>query len=215
MGYAISWIAIRGQSPGKVQALFDLEPTGDMESVPDSDVVGATLPSGWYLIFDNARTFEFSPELFDARMTAGAEAVVCMVEEHIMLSSAAAYKDGKQIWSTKHDAQEGIEHLEYSGELPVEFASIREKCLEMQRIENADSSAADHIFDIPVALAAAITGFRYDQDIPGTAEDDEPFERLVVLPGSALTQGVNRRAGCFGVIAWLLSVGLMLVRTRS
>jgi hypothetical protein len=176
MGYAVTWIAVRGKEPAQIQREYGLEPTGEFEEIPESPIVGANLPGGWYLVFRN--DWWVPGDAFLRRLSTGAELVDCSVEEHTMCSSAVGWKDGRQIWEAWHDAQQGSAHLEYTGDLPPSFAAIRDRLIARQ----TEMNDADYIFDIPVELAKDLTGFRHDEDIPGASA--EPFELLRPIPAA-------------------------------
>jgi hypothetical protein len=61
MGFSLSWIAINGMSPEKVQVALKLRGTGAREDVPDSPFAGAELPGGWYLVRSSRAIFDTSP----------------------------------------------------------------------------------------------------------------------------------------------------------
>lgn len=50
MGFSLSWLAVRGKVPHAVRDELGVRPTGHRQEVPDSPVVGAESPAGWYLI---------------------------------------------------------------------------------------------------------------------------------------------------------------------
>lgn len=89
-----------------------------------------------------------------------------------MYSRASGWKDGRRVWSITHDLQRGNGHLEAEGDVPPVFAPVRDRLI----AEQLSRDHADYIFDVPVEVAKALTGFRHDRDIPGAA--DEPYERL-------------------------------------
>jgi hypothetical protein len=173
MGFSISWLAIRGKDPASVCNELALRGTGEHEEIPESPLLGAELPSGWYLVFANHCGFADTQPL--AKLSSDAEIVTCSVEEHVMYSGASCWKHGKRMWSITHDSQQGIEHLEAEGQLPPVFAPIRDQMTARQ----ADRDDADYIFDVPVEVAKSLTGFRHDKDIEGAP--DKPFERLEKL----------------------------------
>jgi hypothetical protein len=53
MGFHVSWIAARGKPVESVLLDLGLGETADRENVPESDVTGVLLPSGWYVVFFN------------------------------------------------------------------------------------------------------------------------------------------------------------------
>ena len=170
MGYSLSWLAVRGKDAATVRNALGLRDTGEREEIPDSPLLGADLPGGWYLVFANRCDFADSAPL--AKLSSAADVVTCSVEEHVMYSSAASWNNGRQVWSVIHDAQQGAGHLDAVGELPPGFGPIRDRLWE----EQAARGDADYLFDIPVELAKALIGFRHDQDTPGTPP--APFTRL-------------------------------------
>ena len=174
MGFSISWLAIRNKPAEVILSELGLRRTGKREVVPEMPVCGADLPGGWFLIWANA--CDYVDRLPLQRLSSGAEIMTCIVEEHVMFSSASAWNDGRQIWSVSHNAQQGIGHLQVEGEPPPAFADIRERLMAEQRRAEAEARDVDYIFDIPVEMARAMTGFRYDED---NAVDEEPFETLV------------------------------------
>ena len=171
MGYSVSWLAIRGKDPSEVRDELGVSGTGEHEDVPESPLLGADLPGGWYLLFANRCDYADNAPL--AKLSRRGELVTCAVEEHVMYSSAAGWRDGSPLWSIVHDCQQGAEHHDAQGELPPPFASIRDRLM----AEQADRADADYVFDVPVEVAKALTGFRHDEDIAGAPA--EPFERLV------------------------------------
>lgn len=165
MGFNASWLAVRGKPTESVLDLMSLKRTGEFEEVPESPVTGIALPTGWYLIFAN--DFAFIDRALLSRLSEGAEVVTCAVEEHVMVSSASGLKDGAEIWSILHDSREGMRHLKFSGELPDQFDSIRSRLFAEQSATGGDDSDVDYVFDVPVEVASALTGFRHDQWIDG------------------------------------------------
>ncbi|MFN7141601.1 MAG: hypothetical protein ACK4UN_19945 [Limisphaerales bacterium] len=156
MGASLSWFAVRGKSPEAVLQEFGLRNVG--KEYHDTPFSGGVLPSGWFLIIRGRHEFT-NDEV--RRLSRGCEVVACFVEEHVMVSRAAAWKGGEQIWAVTHDAQESDDHLDVEGEPPPGFISIRDR-LTMQQGEN---DGVDFIFNIPVGLAKQITGYSHE-DLP-------------------------------------------------
>jgi len=153
MGASLSWFAVRGKTPEAVLQDLGLRNVGKEHR--KTRFCGGALPSGWYLVIHGRHEFT-NDEV--RRLSLGCEVIACFVEEHVMFSSAAGWKDGEQMWSVAHDAQEGDGHLEVQGKPPTGFAAICD-CLTKQQQEDG---GADFIFDIPIALAAELTGYRHD-----------------------------------------------------
>ena len=84
-----------------------------------------------------------------------------------MFSSATRWKDGSKTWSVFHNAQNHRDHLDTQGELPPVFSSIVADLKTKQREGDAIKRRVDFIFDVPIALAHNLVGYRYDGDVPG------------------------------------------------
>ena len=174
MGYAVSWLAIRGKSPGTVLEELGFRIAGQRQAVPEFPVVQAMLPNDWQLIFAN--DFGFASGVSLAQLSSGAEIVTCSLEEHVMQSTASAWRDGVRVWQVTHEFARGLEDLTAEGDLPASFAAIRGRLFQEQAESGEEGSGIDMVFDIPIELARSVTGYQHDRDIPGAGE--KPFEKL-------------------------------------
>src|SRR3954470_18656508 len=162
MGFSLSWVAVRGRHASDVLADLGLCRTGEFEELPESLMTGAALPGGWYVVVVNR--FNFIDDVRLDRLSIGAEVVTCAVEEHVMISAASGWSNARQQWSVRHEAERDRRHLETAGDLPPDFAAIRERLFGKQDAVGRKANV-DYIFDVPVQLAGALTGFRH-YDIP-------------------------------------------------
>jgi hypothetical protein len=182
MGYSLSWAALKGGSLQTACAALGLRATGKREEIAKSQIVGAQLPTGWYVVVFS-RT-EIKDKTLEKLSQAG-EVVGCFVEDHVMFSSASAWKNGQKLWHVAHSGEEDkVLHLETNGDLPAEFESIRKSVLAKQAQEAAenDEFKVDHVYELPAELAKKITGFRHDEPTPGmTGEVFEVLERESAL----------------------------------
>ena len=172
MGYSLSWVAVKADLKA-VYAALNVQPAGQRRA----DAFARGCLSALLL---GGRTFVIygHKELKGNQLAAVShvgETVYCFVEEHVMVSAASLWRDGKQVWRVTHDGQESADHLSTDGVAPPAFASIRDKYLAVQAAEREED--VDHIFDIPVELARELTGFRHVQEPLGVS-DGEPFEVL-------------------------------------
>ena len=177
MGFSMSWAAVRGGTPQAVHDALALRGTGTREEIPESDTTGAELPGGWYMVASNRDGLRLSEDAVLGRLSRVGEVVMCFVEEHVMCSFAACWRDGRRVWSVYHDAQSGMESLDIQGEPPAAFIAIRDRLHAQQAAAGGKKAGVDYIFDIPVELAHSLTGYRHDHDIPGMPKD--AFEVLV------------------------------------
>jgi hypothetical protein len=191
MGFSISWYAVRED---KAQQLLDrlvLSPTGETEEIPESLISTARLDTGWRVVWYNEYECPFlRPE--DLRvLSRDHDILMCLVEEHVMASSAELWSAGTRKWAIGHLGEDGPRGLSAEGDLPECFASIRRELEDAQRAAGGDAAGVDHIFDIPLKVAQALVGFKHDEVCPGLSE-----EQFVVLSRSAPKNG--RFARFFG-----------------
>jgi hypothetical protein len=168
MGYALSWVAVKGGAADAVQAILCLRPAGPQEEIPESVIVAGALPNGWYLVLQNQSTIV---DDVLARLSGLVEVVYCFVEDHVVFSAASAWDGGRLSWSVVHDAEKGRHHIEAQRLLSAALASIRDRLKAAQDADAGEKSGGDFIYDAPIEMARELTGFRHDQDIPGIAGD--------------------------------------------
>jgi hypothetical protein len=176
MGFAVSWIAISGKEPQRVLEELGLSRTGEKEEFPESEFTCASLPGPWFLVFANEFDSPITSEEALSSLSLGCKLVSCKVEEHVMFSSATCYSNGSQTWRVEHDAQQSIYHLSAAGSPPAQLDEAHAKLKQEQDNAGGANADVDFIFDVPVAVAQAITSYRHDMDIEGA--DSEPFEVL-------------------------------------
>lgn len=164
MGYAISWLAIRGSTEPAILAALGLAKTGETEEVPESDWCSNRVGE-WILIWSNSLG---SDKFLNAASKLENELVICEVEEHVMCASATALIGGVTSWRIVHDAQQARDHLTVEGSPPASLARIQVE--EFARAK--EDREVDFIFEIPVRVAQEVVGFRHDADAA------TPFETL-------------------------------------
>ena len=156
MGFSFVWIAVSGVDADEFLDRAGFEDTGEPDPWFETDYSGANLPGGWYVLVTSDFGLIENMGLL-AEWSAGARLVVAVADEGSMNSLAMEWIDRRQIWSVFHDGSEGEPTLAVDGDLPEAFESIR------ARLMAQAEPGVDHVFDIPLDLAAGITGFRHDQ----------------------------------------------------
>jgi hypothetical protein len=168
MGFSISWIAFKGVSKEDALTRVGLRDLAFEDGDNSAPFSAAALPTGWVVLFAN--DFDYgSPEKIRA-LAPEITVVACQAEEHVMFSAAHCALQHEIIWSVSHDGgQHGVYDLISTGTLPPEFPLIRERLRAAQDVEAGSGGLAqwrvDHLFDIPVELACALTGYRHDRAI--------------------------------------------------
>jgi hypothetical protein len=169
MGFNISMAAVRGRAVDEIHAALRLCSTNETESEPESPVVAALLPSGWYLVYFNDRGTPSASDL--ATLSGSGMAIVLEICEMVTSCKAAGWQDARQRWSISYDA--GV--LQAEGDLPDCFEPVKRRLSKQQ----AKSSDIDHVFNVPGDVVDELIGFRYDGDPDGyPAEDFVVLERI-------------------------------------
>jgi hypothetical protein len=180
VGFDMSWVFVDHIEPGSLIATLDLVPT-DRRPMEYADIgtynmplIGGRLKTGWSAIFCKnhlalqAIIGTTPPRVLD--LPPECRAVICLVLERSAVTYAALWQGRKQIWEIVHDGGWGKnQHLEYQGDLPPDFYSIRE-------LEENGSGAAS-MFYVPLLTAAKLTGFLYDRPV----KDDFDFPNMMEL----------------------------------
>jgi len=162
MGFAISWVAVRGSKENTLLDALGLEKTGETEEIPEREW-STTRIGDWTVVWSN----RFEPKRFrDARSKLKGEVIICDVEEHVMYTSVAAFKDGILSWRIVHDAQQASDHLSLEGAPPKSLPKIQTE----QFARVSEDREVDFIFDIPIRVAQELVGFRYDEAVERTFE---------------------------------------------
>lgn len=163
MGFAITWCAVRDGDAQRVLDQLGLSPTGETEEVPESLISTAALESGWRIIWYNEYGCPFLRLEDLGVISKEHEVLMCLVEEHVMASSAELWRGGKRQWRISHEGEDGPRGLAAEGDLPECFASIRREMEEAQRAAGGDAAGVDHIFEIPLRVAQTLVGFKHDE----------------------------------------------------
>jgi hypothetical protein len=162
VGFRISWLGFSGKSRDDVLAALHLVDTGIAEEVPERPISVTGAQEGWTIVWFNRFDHPFAEDASLRLFSRGCTLVAVHVHEGIMFSCVELYRDGAPVWSVAHNAQEGMYDVQTEGTLPDEFADIRARLTGEQDREGGQEADVDYIFDIPVELARAVSGFRHD-----------------------------------------------------
>ena len=160
MGYRISWLAAKALSKSALLAHFELRDTGVLDEANEAPFSVAELPTGWTVLWSDDQAFANIERA--SGLSHLAPVISCWVNETVMFSSAYYFEGGDFKWFAGHNAQDGIFDLQFEGELPEQFSTIRDSLLAQQQSEGGDASDVDFVFDIPLELARSICGFKHD-----------------------------------------------------
>ena len=162
MGFAITWCAVREEHAQGFLDALGFSPTGETEELPDSPISTAKLDTGWRLLWIN----EYGSSLLApdrlSEVSRERDVLLCLVEEHVMASSAESWSVGKRVWWISHEGEDGPKGLDTDGTLPACFAAIRAEMEAAQR----DDADVDFLFEIPLKVAETLVGFKHDENWP-------------------------------------------------
>ena len=163
MGFSISWLAVRGISKSLVEERLAIRSTDELDEANESPISGALLPNGWLVLFLNDLMHPFVTVESLSSLSEGCELVGCHVEEHVMVSAAFFYSNGRRLWNITHESDKGITNLEVEGSLPGGFQAIKDKNLAAQQKDDEEDGGVDYVFEIPLELAEQICGYKHDR----------------------------------------------------
>jgi hypothetical protein len=188
MGFSATWCAVREEGAQKLLAHLSLSPTGATEKLPASLMSTAKLDTGWRVIWYNQYGCPFLQPKDLGDISHAQDVLMCLVEEHVMASSAEYWSGGKRQWWIAHRGDDGPRGLATDGDLPECFAAIRRDMEEAQRAAGGEGADVDYLFDVPLKVAQTLVGFKHDEACPHLLA-----ERFVVLSRAAPQKGVFRR----------------------
>jgi len=182
MGYSVSWLMVNGKDRQSLLSELGLEATGTRGEFFDFEISGHPLPNGTYLLVMQKCDHPFVSDKHLAQLSVGGKTLGCSIEEHVMYARASYWDNGKSLWSVKHqgDIAEGRNDLTVSGTPPELFKAIRDEYAAKQ----PGDPDVDWYFEIPLALAKQLAGFKHDETNPGL---DGSFEELLQRKGKNVT----------------------------
>lgn len=197
MGYSLSWVAIETAGEKALLTQLGLHATTEIsEAGPEFDLSGARLP-GWYLLVADHSDALVDEQLLKT-LSAHGRVIAAMVEEHVMFSSAEEWSNGERVWGVIHVPDAGLYHIGVEGSLPDAYGAIHQRQFTEQEKDGGQDAGVDHIIDIPLELAAAITGFRHDHAGPPfhELEAKDPLKDAKQRPidGASCNRGLDRKA---------------------
>ncbi len=177
MGYSLSWIAVQRRPADGIKEFFGLKNTGKYGQYGKHKLVGRELDDGWYLLIANRCDDKIIRDENLAKLSGGCQVVACSIEEHVMFSSSALWKDGKKIWSVRHNGEEDHSDITEQGILPASYSVLKNQAIAEQKVESNEDMRVDHLFDLPLLLAKQLVGFKHDEALPKIPQDSyEVFE---------------------------------------
>jgi hypothetical protein len=98
MGFSITWCAVREESANKFVQDLGLTPTGQTEEIPESLIAMAKLDTGWRVIWHNKYGCPYLKPKDLATLSIDQDIILCLIEEHVMATSAELWSKGTRQW---------------------------------------------------------------------------------------------------------------------
>ncbi|USH01678.1 hypothetical protein K6Q96_12400 [Grimontia kaedaensis] len=164
MGFSLSWVAVKTENQDAVLETLALTATTETDEYFESALAGVALRDDWYLVVvQEANNLIIAKESL-ADLSRIGMVIACSVEEHVMVSSAECWFAGEKRWQVTHNAQESLMNLTAEGQLPARFETLKAQYLADQEEDGGESADVDHVFEVPLALASTLVGFKHDED---------------------------------------------------
>ena len=172
MGFAIAWCAVPEAEGDAFLNRLGLLDTGETEEIPESLIGVARLDSGWRLLWYNEYDCPFLGEEQRREHSKHHDLLFCLVEEHCMVSSSELWSGGSRKWWISHEGIDGPKGLDFSGDPPANFQQIKAEMEAEQEKQGGTAADVDYIFEIPLLVAKALTGFKHDEACPHVINDE-------------------------------------------
>ena len=163
LGFTLSWLGVKGKPTEAILAELRLRSTGVSAMEGESPFVGAMSDAGWYIIVADYAEHQLISAAVVERLSTDCDVLTCTVEEHVMISEATGWRNGRRLWSVTHRAEARALDIDAEGELPPEFESIRDDFTGRQEAAGGADADVDYIGEIPVVLAQRFTGYKHDE----------------------------------------------------
>ena len=159
MGEKLSYLLARSDLEEAARVFgWSLGPPLAKPPLREADHWGAKLArSDWSLVWSRSETYFHTRQRDLQALSRVCPLILCSVQESAMVSGAEAWRDGERTWSIlcldEHDDPV------VEGTPPATFAELRDRARDGRGDPSLD---ADQPFHVPLRLAEAQTGFRYE-----------------------------------------------------
>ena len=174
MSFSLAWFAVHGIDSDVFLERAGFHDTGELDEYFEEQHSGGAIPGGWYVIVTSDIGLLEPARL--AQWSAGGRLIAAVIHEGTSSSLATEWRDGRQVWSVSHDGSEGGDQLAVEGQLPDVFEELHQEAVAAQAESRKEGGEVNFVFDIPLDLAAEVTGFRHDE--MGFDDDIPPFNAL-------------------------------------
>lgn len=156
----VTWLAAQGAAEDAVLEALGLEPAP--EAAPgrwfEAPFVMRTFRDGWVVVAA-MKGLDLDEDVRRLAAAHPGQTVGCYGSETVMVSEILAFEAGTLTWSALHDP-DAAEDLQVEG--PA-LALVGERLAKARR-DQATDDEVDFVFDVPIDVAAGLTGFHPNED---------------------------------------------------
>src|SRR5687768_12752651 len=102
MGYAISWLAVKGIEPEVVHRQLGLFSSGEFDTDLKHPFMGRMLPTGWYVVVAQRCDDIMILDDMLASLSANSSVIAASIEEHVMFCFSTCWSNGVEAWRVQH-----------------------------------------------------------------------------------------------------------------
>ena len=153
----MSWLVCESQQTNNLKELLGASERSESDDV--SLCVTSTPDERIFIFEARGRDWTFCRDDERRRLSAGRSVYFCMLEEHVMASEIALWRDGSEVWRVEHNSEEGVYHLDARGSLPPSFESVKQKRVDEHDTEGGEECGVDFVISVPMDLAQEFTGY--------------------------------------------------------
>lgn len=161
MAYFVEWMGVSGKSPDQAMREMGLQRGAPVQEWDDAPLVGAEMPSGWFLVFFNDSAPVWYTDTALAGLSAGCRVMGGQAGETAMAAITKGFQDGRRTWQMEFDGDPEAP-IACDGDVPPEFHPIYDEA----RARLAEDPEERSLFEVVNDFGQALTGFRYDQRMP-------------------------------------------------
>ncbi|SHJ44509.1 hypothetical protein SAMN02745181_2082 [Rubritalea squalenifaciens DSM 18772] len=160
----MSWLCTSAEHIEKLRETLHAEV---VQNPSGSSLRVTTTPDDKLFIFESREmdwTFH-RPEI-RALLSTGCEIMFCTLEDHVMASECALWRNGEEVWHVQHNNELSVYHLDARGDIPPRYLAIKQDHMDTQCAEGGERGQTDHMLTVPIQLAAELTGFDSSPQLP-------------------------------------------------
>ena len=132
-------------------------------------IVGAQSATGIYLIVARGRDHRLLADPVIGPLSTACEVLTCTVQEQENFSAAAAWRNGRRVWSVSYEGDEEGRDVVASGDLPLSFPAIRDRFTALATAEDSGDALVDPLYEVAIETVHDQIGYKPGASSPAFA----------------------------------------------